>query len=96
MMPAYVIFDEKVHDPSRLEEYKSLAGPSIARMGGRFLARGGTTVSLEGDWNPQRMVVIEFESVEQARAWYDSPDYQAAKRARQGAMLMKALVIEGV
>ena len=95
-MAAYVIFDEQILDPSRLEEYKSLAGPSIMKHGGRFLARGGATTSLEGDWNPQRMVLLEFDTVEQARAWYDSPEYREARRAREGAMLMKALIVEGV
>ena len=95
-MAAYAIFEEQILDPSRLEAYKSLSGPSVTKYGGRYLARGGTTTSLEGDWNPQRMVVLEFETVEQAKAWYDSPEYQAARRAREGSMLMKALVIEGV
>ena len=95
-MAAYAIFEEQILDPSRLEEYKSLSGPSVTKYGGRYLARGGATTSLEGDWNPQRVVVLEFDTVEQAKAWYDSPEYQAARRAREGAMLMKALVIEGV
>jgi uncharacterized protein (DUF1330 family) len=95
-MAAYVIFDEQILDPSRLEHYKSLAGPSITKLGGRFLARGGTITPLEGGWDPQRMVVLEFDSAEQARAWYDSPEYREARAAREGAMLMKALIIEGV
>jgi uncharacterized protein (DUF1330 family) len=93
-VPAYVIFDEEILDPSRLETYKSLAGPSIARAGGRFLSRGGTITPLEGGWSPQRMVILEFDTVEQARAWYDSPDYLEARRAREGSLRMKALIIE--
>jgi uncharacterized protein (DUF1330 family) len=95
-MAAYVIFDEQIPDPSRLEEYKSLAGPSITKHGGRFLARGGATTSPEGDWNPQRMVVLGLDTGEQARAWYDSRECREARPAREGVMPMKALIVEGV
>jgi uncharacterized protein (DUF1330 family) len=63
-VPAYVIVDVEVRDPERYERYKELAPPAIAHYGGRFLARGGATDVLEGDWVPERLVVLQFDSLE--------------------------------
>lgn len=94
-MAAYVIVDEVVTDPLRFEEYRRLAGPSMTEFGARFLVRGGDVTPLEGDWSPTRLVVLEFETVDRARAWYDSPRYQAALRAREGAAVSKVLIVQG-
>jgi uncharacterized protein (DUF1330 family) len=94
-MTAYLIVDITVTDPVRYEEYRRLAGASVAAHGGTFLVRGGALAKLEGAWQPQRMVVIEFPSVEQARSWYDSPQYRAAREARAGAALMHMILAEG-
>ena len=94
-MAAYVIVDEVITDVSRFEEYRRLAGLSMAEFGAKFLVRGGDVTPLEGDWSPKRLVVLEFESVERARAWYESADYQAAIRARQGGAISKVLMVEG-
>ena len=66
-MTAYVIFDINVHDPIRYEEYKKLAFPTVGLYGGRYIARGGRTETLEGDWSPSRLVILLFESIEQAK-----------------------------
>jgi len=80
---AYVIVQVDVNDPVRYEDYKSMVPPSIAKFGGRFLVRGGKTHTLEGGWAPKRFVMVEFPSVEQAKAWWASPEYSAAKALRQ-------------
>ena len=95
-MVAYVINDMVVTDPALLEDYKRLSPATVARHGGRFLARGGRVESIEGDWSPARIVVIEFPSVEQARAWLDSPDYAPARALRQRAAVSRLIVVEGV
>ena len=95
-MPAYVINDMVVTDPVLFEEYKKLSPPTVAQYGGRFLARGGHTDTLEGEWSPKRLVIIEFPSVAQARAWADSPEYAPAKRLRQITTTSNLIVVEGV
>ncbi|MCA1563692.1 MAG: DUF1330 domain-containing protein [Acidobacteria bacterium] len=95
-MPAYVIATVEVKDPVRYEDYKMLVPPSIAAFGGRFVARGGKTDVLEGDWNPKRLVILEFPSAEQARRWYDSPGYAEAKALRQATSTGSLVLIEGV
>ena len=82
-MSAYVIVEIEVLDPVRYEEYKRLAPPSIAAFGGRYVVRGGRTETLEGDWSPKRIVILEFESLERARQWWDCSEYRDAKRLRQ-------------
>lgn len=95
-MPAYFINDMEVVDPALLEDYKKLSPPTVAQYGGRFLARGGRVEALEGDWSPRRLVIIEFPSIEQARAWADSPEYAPAKALRQRAAKSRIVVVEGV
>ena len=94
-MPAYVINDMEVTDPQQFEDYKKLSPPTVAQYGGRFLVRGGRTVTLEGDWSPKRLVILEFPSVEQAQAWIDSPEYAPARRIRQLAANSNMVVVEG-
>jgi uncharacterized protein (DUF1330 family) len=95
-MAAYVINDMVVTDPDLFEDYKRLSPPTVAAYGGRFLARGGALESLEGDWSPKRLVILEFPSVAQARAWLDSPEYAPARALRQRAARSNMLVVEGV
>ena len=94
-MPAYVIVEIKIHDPVEYEEYKKLTPASISAYGGRFVIRGAPTESLEGDWNPQRIVVLEFPSVERGKEWWSSEMYGPAKAIRQKAAKTKMLVVEG-
>ena len=94
-MPAYVINDMKITDPQRFEEYKRLSPPTVAAYGGRFLARGGEVTALEGGWQPRRLVMLEFPSVDQAQAWLNSPEYAPARRLRQLSANSRMVVIEG-
>ena len=95
-MAAYVIVQVDVNDPVRYEDYKSMVPPSIAKFGGRFLVRGGKTHTLEGGWAPKRFVMVEFPSVEQAKAWWASPEYSEAKALRQATAESMMIVAEGI
>ena len=95
-MAAYVINDMVVTDPVLFEDYKRLSPPTVAAYGGRFLARGGAVESLEGDWTPKRLVILEFPSAAQARAWIDSPEYAPARALRQRSATSNMIVVEGV
>jgi uncharacterized protein (DUF1330 family) len=95
-MPAYVIVDIKVTDPVGYEEYRKLAPPIVAAYGGKYLARGGKTETLEGDWSPNRLVILEFESVERAKEWLNSPEYRAPRQLRRQTTQTNMVVIEGV
>jgi uncharacterized protein (DUF1330 family) len=94
-MPAYVINDMEVTDPALLEEYKKLSSATVQQFGGRFLARGGTTAVIEGDWSPKRLAILEFPSLEQAQAWANSAEYAPAKQIRQRASRSNIVVVEG-
>ena len=94
-MVAYIIVDSEILDPAKYEEYKKLTPQAIAKHGGRFLVRGGQAVVLEGDWRPNRVVVIEFPSLEAARNFYTSVEYTAARRARAGAARMDMIAVDG-
>ncbi|RPD44778.1 DUF1330 domain-containing protein [Paracnuella aquatica] len=95
-MPAFVIVEITIHNLELYEAYKKLTPAAVAAYDGRFVVRGAATESLEGDWNPQRMVVLEFPSVERAKEWWASPEYTEAKIIRQQAATTKMLVVEGV
>lgn len=95
-MAAYIVVDCEVLDPAKYEEYKKLAPEAIAKHGGKYLARGGQTAMLEGDWRPNRIVILEFPSLEAARRFYTSVEYTAARRARAGAAKMEIIAVEGV
>jgi uncharacterized protein (DUF1330 family) len=94
-MAAYVIVDMTVTDAASIEEYRKLAGASVAAAGGKFLARGGKTEVLDGDWKPQRIVVIEFPSLERAKFWRASPEYGKACEIRDRAAKTRMIVVEG-
>lgn len=95
-MSAYVIVDVKINDPEAYEGYKALTPASVAAYGGRFIVRGGETGILEGVWQPHRIVVLEFASVERARAWWASEEYREAKLLRQRVADTNMIVVEGV
>ncbi len=92
----YLVVESKVSDPVAYENYKTLAQAAIAHYGGRYLVRGGKAEVLEGPWTaPKRLVIVEFDSVELAKQFYDSPEYRAAREARAGAADMNMIVVEG-
>ncbi|MGZ5435620.1 MAG: DUF1330 domain-containing protein [Pyrinomonadaceae bacterium] len=94
-MPAYIVVEVEVEDPVRYEDYKKMVPPSLAAYGGRFLVRGGKVENLEGDWAPKRFVIAEFPSVDQAKAWWSSPEYAEAKALRQATAKTQMIVVEG-
>jgi uncharacterized protein (DUF1330 family) len=96
VMSAYVIAETDVHDPERYERYRAVSPDAIAAGGGRFIARGGEVAVLEGDWRPKRLVLLEFEDLEAAKRWYDSPEYQDARRLREGAATLHVVAVEGL
>lgn len=95
MPSAYVIANVDVTDPVQYEEYKKLSTIAMKANGAEVCIRGGKVEVLEGDWNPSRFVMLKFPSVEAAHKFYDSPEYQAAKKARQGAADMRMIIVEG-
>ena len=95
-MAAYVIADVEITDPGRYKDYATRTPASIARYGGRWVVRGGATQVLEGDWDPGRIVVIEFPSVDAALEWFNSDDYQELAAIRRDASTARILVVEGV
>ena len=94
-MSAYVIVQVDVKDQTRYEDYKKMVPPSLEKFGGRFLVRGGRTHTLEGGWAPKRFVMVEFPSVEQAKAWWDSPEYRAARDLRWATAESQMIITEG-
>jgi uncharacterized protein (DUF1330 family) len=78
------------------ERYKQLAPAAIAAYGGRYLARGGPSQTLEGEWQPSRLVILEFPTLEKARAWWDSGEYAPAKKLRHASARTEMVLIEGV
>jgi uncharacterized protein (DUF1330 family) len=95
-MPAYVIVEVEVTDPELYERYRAATPATIAAAGGRFLVRGGELTVLEGDWQPPRLVVLEFEDLAAAERWYESEAYQAAKQLREGGASMRMIAVQGV
>lgn len=95
-MAAYMIVDIDVHDAKAFEQYRNMVVPTIQKYGGKYLVRGGKTEVLEGNWDPKRVVVLQFDSVEKAKQWYDSEDYRPAKKIRLGATTGNTLLVEGV
>jgi uncharacterized protein (DUF1330 family) len=94
-MPAYVIAEITIHDSTTYDRYKQLAPASIAKYGGRYAVRGGTTQPLEGEWNPQRFVILEFPTADAARKWWNSPEYTAARALRQSCSTGRLLLVDG-
>jgi len=95
-MAAYVIVEMTVTDPVGIEDYRKLAGAAVAQYGGRFLARGGRSETFDGDWRPQRLVVLEFPGLEEAKKWRASPEYQAACKIRDCAASTRMVLVEGI
>jgi len=94
-MAAYVLVEIDVTDPATYEDYKKLTPATLAAYDGKFIVRGGAYETLEGDWQPNRMVLLEFPTVERAKEWWNSPEYSKAKAIRQRAADTKMIVLEG-
>jgi uncharacterized protein (DUF1330 family) len=95
-MAAYVIIELSVHNKEEIVEYQKLAPAAIAAFDGKFVVRGGQTTPLEGDWKPERIVIIEFPTAERAKEWWHSEMYSKAKVIRQRAAKTKMIIVEGI
>ena len=95
-MAAYVIVDIDVTNPEAYEEYRKLVPPLVEKYGGKYLVRGGASETLERDWTPKRLAVLEFESVEKANQFYHSADYKPVRQMRIDATNSKLLIVEGI
>ena len=95
-MAAYIIVDVDIHDPVQYDDYKKLTPASLQPYQGKFIVRGGTTTTLEGDWQPGRVVVLEFPTKELAQAWWSSDEYAPAKALRQKTSTTQMILVEGV
>jgi uncharacterized protein (DUF1330 family) len=95
-MPAYLIAEVDVTDAQAYEEYKRLAPAAIAAHGGRYIVRGGAAETLEGDTMSKRLIVLQFDSMDQARGFYHSPEYSIARKSREGAATARFVIVDGV
>jgi uncharacterized protein (DUF1330 family) len=94
-MSAYVISEVEILDRQLIDEYRTLAQATIAQYGGHYIARGGAIETIEGDWRPKHIVIVEFPSMEKAREWYNSPEHAQALKVRQHVLRRRLILIEG-
>lgn len=95
-MAAYLIAEIEITDPAGYAEYTKLVPATVEKFGGKFLVRGGKAHPLEGDWPERRRVMIEFPSIEKAKAWYASPEYEKPLAMRKAASNGRLIFLEGV
>ena len=95
-MAGYIVADIEITDPGEYQRYAQQTAATIEPYGGKFLVRGGNSETLEGDWKTERLVIIEFPSVEQAQKWYDSPEYSVIKGIRHRSAISNMLLVHGV
>src|SRR5512132_525837 len=95
-MSAYMIVNIRITDPAAYAEYVKLTPGTLAPFGGRFVVRGGRTEKVDGTYEPHRVVVLEFDSYERAKAWWDSEEYRDAKPLRQRAAVTDMILVDGV
>jgi uncharacterized protein (DUF1330 family) len=95
-MPAYIIVNIEITDPERYAEYIKVVPPTIAEFGGKYLARGGRNERLEGNYEPKRLVILQFDTYEKAKAWWSSDDYHNPKLLRQSASITDMILVDGI
>lgn len=95
-MAAYLIADVEVSDAVAFEEYRREVPKTEQRFGGKYLGRGGTTKVLEGDWEPHRLVILEFPDMASLMGWYDSPEYSPLKALRMRCAKTRIIALEGI
>src|SRR6267154_4744013 len=94
-MSAYAIVEIEILDPAGYEEYKKQAAATVHKYGGKYIARGGKTEVLEGDWNPKRIVVLQFESMERAKEWLNCEEYREPRKMRHRTAKTNMILVEG-
>lgn len=95
-MAAYVIFDVEIYDPERYRDYMARAKPAVESAGGKYLARGGAHKVMEGDWQPRRVALFEFPSMEKAEGFYYSDLYQQLKSLRDQCSSSRVVIVDGL
>ena len=95
-MPTYLIGNVTVEDAEGFAEYAAQAAPMVERYGGRYLSRGGAVEVLEGEWQPNRLVLIEWDSLEAAKRWYESQEYKAIADIRRRCAETELVLVEGL
>ena len=95
-MAAYVIVEIEVVDPVGYEEYKRLAGTTVEKYGGKYIVRGGKAEVLEGDWKPNRIVILEFDSMQRAKEWLNCEEYREPRKMRHRTAKTKMILVQGV
>ena len=95
-MSAYIIVEIEVQDPVGYEEYKKQAAATVHAKGGKYIVRGGKTEVLEGDWQPKRIVVLEFESTQRAKEWLNCEDYREPRKMRHRTARTNMILVEGM
>ncbi len=96
MPSGYIIANVRVTNPEQYEEYKKWSTEAFKAHNAEICVRGGQTQVMEGDWQPERVVIAKFPSFEAAKAFYDSAEYLRARQAREGAAIMRLVAVEGV
>ena len=94
-MPAYVIVELEVTEPVEYEQYKRIAGATVRKYGGKYIVRGGPCETLEGDWDPKRIVVLHFADADRAKAWLHSPEYAEPRKMRHRTAKTRMILAEG-
>ena len=95
-MSVLLVFEIKITDPDKFEEYRKLVPPIIARYGGKYLVRGGPAKNVEGDWIPERIVILEFESEQTAHQFLHSSEYAPVKMIRMESSTSRGIIVETV
>ena len=95
-MSAYVIVEIDIVDPTGYEEYKKLASATVEKYGGKYVVRGGAAETLEGDWDPKRIVVLQFDSMQRAKEWLNCEEYREPRKMRHRTARTRMVVVEGV
>lgn len=95
-MPAYLISDVTIKNTEAFQTYRARAAVSIAQYGGHYLVRGGRSKSLEGNWTPDIIIIVEFPDFERAQAWYQSSEYAFALEVRDEALSRNLILIDGI
>lgn len=95
-MSAYIIVDLEITDPALFEQYRAAVPATISAYGGKYLVRGGAFEALEGNWQPKRVIVLQFESMARLKEWYGSPDYAPLRSLRAKCAKANVIAVEGL
>jgi uncharacterized protein (DUF1330 family) len=93
---AYVIVEIEILDATGYEEYKKQAGATVEKYGGKYIVRGGKTEVLEGNWQPKRIVVLQFDSMDRAKEWLHCEEYREPRKMRHATARTNMIVVEGM